>query len=126
VIVADGDVRRWSRRIVHPRLVLTTTDTVATVRAVETALRGRGFRTTTTGAGFRARRRPWFDWLASAAASSCVLVVQPVSATTVEVDVEACGNHPAPARVAEALTRAVAELTSQGVQVRSGEWQPVP
>ena len=124
--MAEGVVRRWSRRIVHPRLTLTTSDAAATVRAVETALRGVGFRTTTTGAGFRARRRPWFDWLASAAASSCVLVVQPVSATTVEVDVEARGNHPAPDRVAEALSRAVADLAEQGVDVRWGEWEARP
>ena len=117
---------RWSRRIVHPRLTLTTTDPAAALREVEQALRERGFRTSHAGRGFRARRRPWLDWLAGAVPSSCVLLVEPTSTTTLVVDVENTGNHPAPDRVAEALTDAVRRLASVGVEVRWEEWQAVP
>ena len=34
----EPTVRRWSRRIVHPRLTLTTTDVEATLRQVEACL----------------------------------------------------------------------------------------
>ena len=34
----EPTVRRWSRRIVHPRLILTTTDVEATLRQVEACL----------------------------------------------------------------------------------------
>ena len=124
--MAEGTVGRWSQRIAHPRLTLTTTDVEATLRQVEACLGGRGFRSTTADAGFRARRRPWLSWLATAAATSCVLLVEPTSASTVVVDVEDTGNHPAPDRVAEALTDAVRRLAAAGVEVRVGEWQAVP
>jgi hypothetical protein len=126
VTVPEAVVPRWSRRIVHPRLTLSTSDPRATIHAIDTALRGRGFRTTRAGDGIRAKRRPWFSWLAGSAVTSCVLRVQPVSATTVEVDVEARGSHPAPDRAAEALTRAAGDLAARGVEVRWGEWEAVP
>ena len=119
----DATIRRWSRRIVHPRLTLTTSDPVAALREVEAALREKGFRATPTGAGFRAKRRPWLDWLAAAAATSCELVVEPTSATTVVVDVRATGDHPAPNRAAEALTHAVRRLAAAGVEVAWGDWE---
>jgi hypothetical protein len=118
----DAQVRRWSRRIVHPRLTLTTSDSRATLREVEDALRESGFRTTSTGDGFRAKRRPWLSWLATAASTSCELVVGTTSATTVVVDVRATGDHPAPTRVAEALTHAVRRLAAAGVEVAWGDW----
>lgn len=122
----EATIRRWSRRIVHPRLTLTTSDLAATVEALEGALRDRGFRTAPADEGFRARRRPWLDWLSAAASTSCVLLVEPTSPTTVVVDVEGRGNHPAPDRAAEALTRAVADLRARGVDVRWDEWEAVP
>jgi hypothetical protein len=121
----EGAISRWSRRIVHPRLTLTTSDPGATLREVEVALRERGFRTTTTGDGFSARRRPWLSWLAASPASSCVLLVEPTSPSTVAVDVEDTGNHPAPDKVAEALSTAVGRLSSAGVDVSWGEWEAV-
>ncbi len=93
---------------------------------MEAALREKGFRTTEAEDGFRARRRPWFDWLAAAASTPCVLLVEPTSPTTVVLDVEGRGNHPAPDRVAEALTEAVRRLAAAGVEVRWDEWQAVP
>jgi hypothetical protein len=122
----EPTVRRWSRRIVHPRLTLTTTDVEATLRQVEACLDDEGFRSTPADDGFRAKRRPWMSWLAAAAATSCVVLVEPTSPTTVVVDVEDTGNHPAPDKVAEALTDAVRLLASAGVEVRAGEWQAVP
>ncbi len=122
----EAAIRRWSRRIAHPRLTLTTSDLAATMRELEAALRGKGFRTTETNEGFRAKRRPWFDWLAAAASTSCVLLVEPTATTTVVVDVEGRGNHPAPDRVAEALAEAVRRLAAAGVEVRWDEWQAVP
>jgi hypothetical protein len=122
----DPEIRRWSRRIVHPRMTLTTDDPDATVQQLELALQDRGFRTTPADSGFRAKRRPWLDWLAAAAASPCVLLVEPTSGSSVVVDVEGTGNHPAPSRVAEALTDAVRRLADAGVQVRWDEWQAVP
>ncbi len=123
-----GDVRiePWSRRIVHPLLTLTTSEPAATLRELESALRGSGFRTTTTGDGFSARRRPWLSWLAASPASSCVLLVEPTSPGTVAVDVEDTGNHPAPDKVAEALSTAVGRLSSAGVDVSWGEWEALP
>jgi hypothetical protein len=123
--MGDARIDRWSRRIVHPRLTLTTSEPAATLRELEAALRGSGFRTTTTGAGFRARRRPWISWLAAAASTSCVLDVAPTSAATVVVDVRATGNHPAPTRAAEALTHAVRRLAAAGVAVSWGDWEAV-
>jgi hypothetical protein len=124
--MADATISRWSRRIVHPRLTLTTSDLAATVRELETALQERGFRTSPADEGFRAKRRPWTDWLAAAASTSCVLLVEPTSHTTVMVDVEGRGNHPAPERAAEALTRAVRRLAAGGVDVQWGDWEAVP
>ncbi|MCP3420195.1 hypothetical protein [Nocardioides pinisoli] len=124
--MGDARVRRWSRRIVHPRLLLTTSDPDATLAALATALADRGFRTRPAGDGFRATRRPWLSWLATAASTSCVLLVETTSPTTVVVDVEHCGDHPAPVRVAQALTDAVRRLTSAGVEVHPGGWQAVP
>lgn len=122
----EATIGRWSRRIVHPRLTLTTTDPAATVRELEAAFAEGGFRTSPADLGFRARRRPWFDWLAAAAATSCVLVVGPDSPTTVVVDVEGRGNHPAPDRAAEALTTGVRRLAAAGVEVTWGAWEAVP
>ena len=122
----EPTVGRWSRRIVHPRLTLTTTDVGATLRQVETCLDDEGFRSTAAADGFRAKRRPWSSWLAASPASSCVLLVEPTSPGTVVVDVEDTGNHPAPAKVAEALTHAVRLLASAGVDVHAGEWEAVP
>lgn len=124
--MGDARVRRWSRRIVHPRLVLTTSDPRATLAALEDALGDRGFRTRPAGDGFRAVRRPWLAWLATAVSTSCVLLVETASPTTVVVDVEDCGNHPAPDRVAQALTDAVRRLSSGGVAVHAAEWHAVP
>jgi len=123
--VGDVRIERWSRRIVHPRLTMTTTDPAATVLETESALRSNGFRTTSTGVGFRARRRPWLSWLAASPASSCVLLVGPRSAGTVVVDVEGTGTHPAPDKVAEALTAAVRRLAAAGVEVQWGDWEAV-
>ena len=113
----DARIRRWSRRIVHPRLTLTTTDVAATLRQLEACLNDTGFRSTPADDGFRAKRRPWLSWLAAAAATSCVVLVEPTSPSTVVVDVEDTGNHPAPDKVAEALTDAVRLLASAGVEV---------
>ena len=55
-----------------------------------------------------------------------MVLVEPTSPTTVVVDVEDTGNHPAPDKVAEALTDAVRLLASAGVEVQAGEWQAVP
>jgi hypothetical protein len=122
----EQTVRRWSRRIVHPRLTLTTTDVEATLRQVEACLGDEGFRSTPADDGFRAKRRPWTSWLAASPASSCVLLVEPTSPSVVVVDVEDTGGHPAPDKVADALTDAVRLLASAGVEVRAGEWQAVP
>ena len=122
----DPTIKRWSRRIVHPRLTLTTSDPDTTTDHLEEALRDKGFRTTPADDGFRARRRPWLDWLAAAASTPCVLLVEPTSATAVVVDVEGRGNHPAPDRVAEALTDAVRRLAAAGVEVRWDDWEAVP
>jgi hypothetical protein len=122
----DARIRRWSRRIVHPRLALTTSDVAATLRQVEASLNDNGFRSTPADDGFRAKRRPWLSWLAASPATSCVLLVEPTSPSTVVVDVEGTGNHPAPDRAAEALTTAVRRLAAAGVEVRAGEWQAVP
>jgi hypothetical protein len=121
----DARIDRWSRRIVHPRLTLTTSEPALTVRELEAALRGGGFRTTTTGDGFSAKQRPWLAWLAAAASTSCVLDVAPTSAATVVVDVRATGNHPAPTRAAAALTHAVRRLAAAGVEVSWGDWEAV-
>jgi hypothetical protein len=45
---------------------------------------------------------------------------------TVVVDVEGTGDHPAPEKVAEALTDAVRLLTAAGVEVQWDEWEAVP
>ena len=119
----DAPVRRWSRRIVHPRLTLTTSGPDATLREVEASLGDKGFRTTASSDGFRAKRRPWLAWLAAAASTSCVLLVEPTSPSTVVVDVEGTGNHPAPDRVAEALAAAVRRLAAAGVEVSWGDWE---
>lgn len=121
----DARIDRWSRRIVHPRLTLTTTHVEATLRQVQASLNDKGFRSTPVDDGFRAKRRPWLSWLAVAASTSCVLDVEPTSATTVVVDVRATGNHPAPNRAAEALTDAVRLLTDAGVDVSWGDWEAV-
>lgn len=122
----DARIDRWSRRIVHPRLTLTATDVEATLRQVEACLCDKGFRSTPADDGFRAKRRPWLSWLAASPASSCVLLVETTSPSTVVVDVEGTGNHPAPEKVAEALTDAVRLLAAAGVEAQAGEWQAVP
>jgi hypothetical protein len=123
--VPDARIDRWSRRIVHPRLTLTTTHVEATLRQVRSSLDDRGFRCAPADDGFRAKRRPWLSWLAASPATSCVLLVEPSSPGTVVVDVEDTGGHPAPDRVAEALTDAVRHLTAAGVEVSWGEWEAV-
>jgi hypothetical protein len=54
-----------------------------------------------------------------------VLLVEPTSPGTVVVDVEGTGDHPAPDRVAEALTDAVRLLAAAGVEVSWGGWEAV-
>ena len=118
-------VRRWSRRIVHPRLTLATTDPAAATAAVCDELSARRFGTRgNDGPTVRMRRRPWFGWLATAASSPCTVTVTP-TAETVVVDVEQRGDWPAPERVAEALTAAVARLRAEGQRVTWGEWEAV-
>ena len=118
-------IDRWSRRIVHPRLTLTTTHVEATLRQVRACLDDKGFRSTPADEGFRAKRRPWLSWLAASPATSCVLLVEPTSPGTVVVDVEGTGDHPAPDRVAEALTDAVRLLAAAGVEVSWAGWEAV-
>lgn len=113
---------RWSRRIVRPRLTLTSSDPAAVVVELAAALQRRGFSVRPEGAGFKARRRPWFDWLAGSVQPSCVLTVTPGPDGRVEVDVEQTGGHPAPTRVGDALADALHLLTDRGVVVTCGTW----
>jgi hypothetical protein len=122
----DARIDRWSRRIVHPRLTFTTAHVEATLRQVQASLNDKGFRSTPADDGFRAKRRPWLSWLAASPATPCVLLVEPTSPGTVVVDVEGTGDHPAPEKVAEALTDAVRLLTAAGVEVQWDEWEAVP
>jgi hypothetical protein len=73
--------------------------------------------------GFRARRIPWFDWLSTAAVSSCVLVVRS-HPDHVEVYVQNVGATPAPRRVADAVGATVARFRDRGVGIEWTEWEP--
>ena len=121
----EATIKRWSRRIVHPRLTLETSDTDAAARAIREALEAKRFKAMDAdGDGVRLRQRPWFAWLASAAATSCIIRVRVVGAA-VEVDAEQRGDFPAPERVAAALTEAVRRLHELGVEVAWQGWEAV-
>lgn len=110
----------------RPRLTVTSSDTASVVSELAVALQRRGFTVTPTARGFRARRRPWLDWLAGAVPESCVLSVSPETGGRVVLDVERTGGHPAPTRVADAIADALHHLGDQGVTVSCGTWEATP
>ena len=121
----ESPVGRWSRRIAHPRMTLRAEAPVGDVLdALAADLDAAGFRVRDRDAtGFRARRIPWFDWLSTAAVSSCVLAVRS-HVDHVEVYVENVGATPAPRRVAEAIGSTVVRFRDRGIGVEWTEWEP--
>ena len=126
-VSAESPVSRWSRRIAHPRMTIRAEAPLGDVLdALAADLDVAGFRVRDRdAAGFEARRIPWFDWLSTAAVSSCVLLVRS-HADHVEVYVKDVGATPAPRRVAEAVGATVARFRDRGVVIEWSEWEPTP